>query len=179
MPGPRMQLVADYVSRHPGCAKLPAARYVGPHGSVQYGYRTVDRAIASGLIRARRLPSGRYQLLPGLACGHRPSPHGEHTTGTCGLPDGREVCWTCGDAWQREQMRTSDTCFAYLASDGQSVTSWSGGVLARVTQRTERKVGFHRTTRIYLHAVDTDGRKWHGTSPGPGMYVRLYATKTS
>jgi hypothetical protein len=49
------------VAAHPGCAILPVAEYVGPHGSRKYGYATVHRAIKAGLIRATRA-RGRYTL---------------------------------------------------------------------------------------------------------------------
>lgn len=52
--GERMQAAVDYVAAHPGCAILPVAEHVGPHGSRNYGYRTVHRAIKAGLIRATR-----------------------------------------------------------------------------------------------------------------------------
>lgn len=60
--GPRMAEAAAYVTRNPGCAILPVAKYVGPHGSIACGYATVHRAIRAGLIDAERLPSGRYVL---------------------------------------------------------------------------------------------------------------------
>jgi hypothetical protein len=63
--GPAMTLAAQYVARHPGCAILPVAEYVGPNGSRQYGYRTVHRAIEAGLIRAERDSNrNRYFLYP-------------------------------------------------------------------------------------------------------------------
>lgn len=112
-----------------------------------------------------------------LACGHAPSPHGEHTTGTAHMPDRREVCWECADAHQRERMRTESEIVAYLNTDGSQVTTWSGGTLGTVTRRVTRRVGFHGSTRHYLTVCDTDGRMWHGTSPGPDMYARLHASK--
>lgn len=61
--GPKMAQATDYVSRHPGCAMLPVARYVGPHGSIKFGYRTVRRAIKAGLIQAERAKqTGPYTL---------------------------------------------------------------------------------------------------------------------
>lgn len=30
-----------------------------------------------------------------LDCGHKPSPHGEHTTGTAHTTDGKVICWEC------------------------------------------------------------------------------------
>jgi len=61
--GPKMAQAVEYVRDNPGCAKLPVAEHVGPNGSRQYGYRTVDRAIAAGLIDAVRLANGRYVLM--------------------------------------------------------------------------------------------------------------------
>lgn len=63
-----MRAAADYVAAHPGCPKLPVARAVGPHGSTQFGYRSVDRAIGAGLIVARGDGWTRYRLYaPGAA----------------------------------------------------------------------------------------------------------------
>lgn len=59
---PMMYGVASYVAANPGCPKLHAAEYVGPNGSRRYGYRTVDRAIKAGLIRAERTAAGTYRL---------------------------------------------------------------------------------------------------------------------
>ena len=60
--GPKMLEVQAYVAAHPGCCKLPAAKAVGPKGSLQFGYRTVNRAIKAGLITAMQLPNKTYQL---------------------------------------------------------------------------------------------------------------------
>lgn len=59
--GRKMQEAARYVRANPGCAILPVAEAVGPHGSRQYGYRTVHRAIRAGLIRAT-IKGGVYSL---------------------------------------------------------------------------------------------------------------------
>lgn len=48
--GPKMAEVVSFVEAHPGTLKIRAAQYVGPHGSLQYGYATVDRALAAGLV---------------------------------------------------------------------------------------------------------------------------------
>ena len=47
-----MTQAAEFVRANPGCAILPVAEAVGPHGSRNYGYRTVHRAIKAGMIRA-------------------------------------------------------------------------------------------------------------------------------
>ena len=58
--GPVMLAAVAYVARHPGCPKLPVAEAVGPHGSRNFGYRAVDRAIVAGLIDAAG--TGPYSL---------------------------------------------------------------------------------------------------------------------
>ena len=59
--GTKMQAAADFVRANPGCAILPVAEHVGPNGSRRFGYATVHRAIAAGLIQAAR-SRGRYTL---------------------------------------------------------------------------------------------------------------------
>ncbi len=59
-----MQSVVYYVSCNPGLAMMHSARYVGPHGSLSYGYRSVHRAIKAGLVRAVRGPRGATLLYP-------------------------------------------------------------------------------------------------------------------
>lgn len=39
-----------YIENHPGTPILPVAEYVGPNGSRSYGYRTVHRLLATGLV---------------------------------------------------------------------------------------------------------------------------------
>lgn len=50
MIGKRMRDVQWYADQPGGIAIIDAARLVGPHGSLQYGYRTVNRAIKAGLV---------------------------------------------------------------------------------------------------------------------------------
>jgi hypothetical protein len=119
-----------------------------------------------------------------LDCGHQPSPHSEHTTGTAHTTDGREICWTCADAEQREQLRTADTFTAYLTpvltaeghTKGHALTTWTGGHLATVTVLT---CGRHNIGgQLYrFRAVDVHGAQWYGTSPGPQMYARMRKAK--
>ena len=49
--GPRMSEVVDLVEGTPGISMRQVALRVGPHGSTQYGYRTVHRVIKAGLVR--------------------------------------------------------------------------------------------------------------------------------
>lgn len=62
-PAPRTRMIqaVEFVRANPGCAILPVAEAVGPHGSRNYGYRTVHRAISAGMIRAT-VANGRYSL---------------------------------------------------------------------------------------------------------------------
>lgn len=64
--GPAMRAAEAYVRAFPGATPLEVATSVGPHGSRQYGYRAVWRAVAAGLIRADRREDKRgcYRLFP-------------------------------------------------------------------------------------------------------------------
>jgi hypothetical protein len=79
--GPRMAEVVDYVWEHPGCHPARVARQVGPHGSIRYGYRTVDRAIRAGLVASRPDPAhrGRAILLPAASPDAAPAGSGGGT----------------------------------------------------------------------------------------------------
>lgn len=64
--GEKMAEAAYYVWGHPGCAKLPAARFCAPNAETptpgtRYGYRAVDRAMQAGLIEGE-LTGSRYSL---------------------------------------------------------------------------------------------------------------------
>lgn len=112
-----------------------------------------------------------------LSCGHaRPIAPINGATGVAILPDGSEICYACADERTRERMRHEDTIGAYLASDGLSVTTWSGGVLARVISAHTRRVGFGRTSQTYWRAVDANGRHWYGRG-GRGMHTTMRARK--
>jgi len=49
-PTPAQDDLVAYVTFHPGCRPVVAAREIGPHGSIRYGYETIKRAIAAGRI---------------------------------------------------------------------------------------------------------------------------------
>lgn len=59
--GPKMEAAVSYVRNNPGCCILPVAQAIGPHGSIQYGYKAVHRAIEAKLI-AYTVHNGRYSL---------------------------------------------------------------------------------------------------------------------
>lgn len=56
-----MSQALRYIAMHPGCPILPVAEHVGPHGSRNFGYRTVHRLVKAGLVAYVRT-SGRYCL---------------------------------------------------------------------------------------------------------------------
>jgi hypothetical protein len=59
--GPRMSQALEFIAATPGCTKMTVARIVGPHGSLAYGYKTVDRCIRAGLVTAE-YANGKYAL---------------------------------------------------------------------------------------------------------------------
>lgn len=64
--GPRMEQVMEMVRRAgpAGMTRLDVVEAVGPHGSRQYGYRTVDRCLLLGLVElAAPLPGRRGATL--------------------------------------------------------------------------------------------------------------------
>jgi len=111
-----------------------------------------------------------------LDCGHVPSPHAEFTTGTAHTLDGREICYECSNAMEREEFAKANKFTAYLSMDGSQVQTWPGGNLAKVTRRWNRQNNFAGTL-VHFNAVASDGARWWGTSPGLGMYCRLHRCK--
>lgn len=54
MIGPRMKQALRILAGEPGGAiraAYPLAKAIGPHGSTQFGYATVQRLVAAGLVR--------------------------------------------------------------------------------------------------------------------------------
>lgn len=116
-----------------------------------------------------------------LSCGHPPSPHDTHTTGTAlvweeGQPE-REICWGCAEQRELAELRTAQTYTAYLSGDGTQLQGWPGWTLARVTYLHE---GRHNIGgKLYrFRAVDVHGGRWYGTTPGKGMYARMRRVKS-
>lgn len=111
-----------------------------------------------------------------LDCGHEPSPHSKHTTGTVHVGETGEVCWNCGFVHEHQYMRGADKFTAYLSENGEAITTWPGQALARVTYLNQ---GRHNIggSLYRFNAIDHDGARWYGTSPGKGMYARLRRAK--
>jgi hypothetical protein len=88
------------------------------------------------------------------------------------LPDGRRVCVDCAEETERGDMRTARRFTAYLSSDGRNVTTWTGGVLARVTRMTRND------RQTFIRARDSYGQSWAGIGPAEsGTYVSLRRVK--
>ena len=118
------------------------------------------------------------------SCGHPPTaqPIGSCGTGYARTRDGRTLCYACADAAEREELRSRSGVFcAYLSSDGQRATTWTGGTLGTVVSSRPCKL----TRRSYTHDAseyrsvtvrDVHGAYWHGRG-SPGISIRLRPSK--
>jgi len=87
---------------------------------------------------------------------------------------GRTFCYACCASRDRESIARGDRQFLYLSGDGRSVTNWPGTALMSVARETDRTMyGFCVSKRTFVRAVDENGRTWHGSGGGRGMYLRL------
>lgn len=100
-----------------------------------------------------------------------------------GTRDGKTKCYPCCDADAREELAgmqpgDKEPLIAYLgaAPDSATLTTWSGGELARVTRLWRVRNNFAGEL-VRFHAVGPTGRRYYGTSPGFGMYARVRAAK--
>jgi hypothetical protein len=106
-----------------------------------------------------------------LYCGHTPSPHSEHTTGTAHTTDGKEICWDCCAIRDREAMigtGHSRNLPLYLSKDDKGqwkVSNWPGALV--FTPRAIR-FGTHNIgrTRTDVWFNGPDGFVWHGVQIG-------------
>jgi len=119
-----------------------------------------------------------------LDCGHRRAePTHFHangipmTAGYAEMSDGRRVCYACADDLQRGAMVQNTEITAYLSSDGEHITTWTGGELAKVISLGSATTGFGGSEITFVRAVSPDGREWYGRNGGKGMSVRLKAVK--
>lgn len=113
---------------------------------------------------------------PCATCGATIEPQTNGRTGYGKTADGRRHCYPCCDRAEAEAFAAADAHFAYLSGDGNSVTTWTGGELARVTYR-KRHAGTWGGEWWTVDAVAPDGARWYGRGPGPGMYLRLRRRK--
>lgn len=95
-------------------------------------------------------------------------------------PEGRKqrICYPCADEMQRAEVRDSkpgDRFCAYIGSDGETVTTWSGG---RLGKRLGAWGALHPWSRErrYLTVRMDDGSEWYGTA-APGIWASLKKSK--
>jgi len=117
-----------------------------------------------------------------LHCGHEPSQHGEHTTGT-GIftVDGiqREICWDCCADIALGQMLKDGKSFFYLTeTDGKyKLTNWPGNLSFPLMSYREGSHNIGRT-RTDVWFVGPDQYVWHGVQIGEWNQVcRVKRTK--
>lgn len=117
-----------------------------------------------------------------LDCGHFPSPHSEHTTGTARTSDGKEICWECAAKTELDDMINTGTVFMYLEVNNnrpKAVANWTGHNRLAISSW---KRGGHNIagSRTDFWFVGPDDFWWHGVQYGQlsgGYYCRCYRTK--
>lgn len=124
-------------------------------------------------INSHRPPAAPY-LWVCATCG-KASPH----TDSYGMDHHGEMhCYGCCHARDVAELLDRTKPFsAYVSCDGRTISNWPGGLLATVTQYSEARTGFNRSTQAYFRAVDVHGGQWYGRGAGKGMYCTLRAMK--
>ena len=85
------------------------------------------------------------------------------------------VCYSCADDLQRADLVDGRTkYYGYLGKD--AITTWTGGVLARVTYRWTIRCGFGGKQTCW-NAVDAQGNRWYGRNAGDGMATTMHKAK--
>lgn len=97
-------------------------------------------------------------------------------TGYARTADGRTICYPCAERMETAEFAVADSFCAYMAGDGRTVTTWTGGRLATVTERARHRGGFGGEYWTF-RAVAPDGARWYGRGGGPGMFARLKRAK--
>jgi len=114
-------------------------------------------------------------------CGAECVPSG-CSTGYATTPDNKRICYKCADARQREELKDRSKPFcAYLSSDGQKVTTWTGGELMTVTSSKPcqlSRVSFTHDMKSFrsIRARDVHGGLWFGRGSA-GIVIKLRPVK--
>lgn len=105
-------------------------------------------------------------------------------TGYARVNDGKDlVCYACADAMQREDLRDRSKPFcAYVASDGASITTWTGGKLMSVVESrpcrlTRMSFTHDRNSYRSIRARDVHGGEWVGRGSA-GIVIKLRPVKS-
>ena len=110
-----------------------------------------------------------------LDCGHFPSPHGKHATGTARF-NNEEMCWDCAYKIEKGDAIKHGNIFAYLSEDGKKVTNWPGMVFSDNLHFLCNMTDNFGGERTYLR-FRFNGDVWSGFAMGKGMYLRARKTK--
>lgn len=102
-----------------------------------------------------------------LDCGHGPTPDASPGTGVCvDGESGRELCYACGDAEERERIKTADAFVGYVNESKRMITTWPGGELAKITSLSTGRTRYTPSDGRYrmrsVEAVTPDGARWKG-----------------
>lgn len=80
------------------------------------------------------------------------------------------------EIYKFQNRKSAKPFTAYLK--GRKITNWTGLRMCDVTSRSDYKTsGAVRGTRASVTAKCIDGRTYHGTGPGDGMYINLRPKK--
>lgn len=83
---------------------------------------------------------------------------------------------------RRELLDRSKPFFAYVSSDGKSVTGWKGNVLGRITDKTNYRLArmsyVHGKTINFYRVTDVHGGLWTGRG-NPGIAIKLRPVNAS
>lgn len=104
-----------------------------------------------------------------LSCGHVLTPPASIGTGYARTQDERTLCYPCADTAERADFLNPATSVypAYVNSEATQVTTWTGGMLGRITSygvgtlRTTPTGGRYRTRTLRVTAPD--GSAWHAS----------------
>lgn len=110
-----------------------------------------------------------------LGCGHtiKPTPGSVGSGKATDPKTGHTMCYPCAEAFEQEKIKTATIYSGYLSDARPNViTTWTGGVLAKVTSYS---IGARRYTPTngsyrmeYVQAETPDGAQWYG-SKSDGM----------
>ena len=139
----------------------------------------------------RALDAGTFRFLPEFGpasfkcadCGHGELDMSGNIDTGYALRDGAMLCYGCADVRQRHDMLDrSQPIAAYIASDGRSVTTWTGGklgdVVSRSSVRLTRLSYTHGSHMLAIRVRDPYGGEWYGRG-SPGLSVTLRPCKGS
>ena len=87
---------------------------------------------------------------------------------------GVKICYACCDNEARKELLEYDRIDQYISSDFKLLTTWSGGILGKVTWAGKTHV-FSRHRR-HIDVTDVHGQRWYGVG-AEGEYTTLRKRK--